>query len=182
MVVNYFTFLFVQYFNEKTYIEDFQAIDKNADGAVSFQEMKTWIAKKAKTIGGGWKTLLDSPEIYKIAHVQTSLRYSMRSNDEIRTQIFDISEFRTFLIFLFILSVLSVHFKSADSWEAAQDSRNDSLSLDEYRLAARSFCDAKKQETLTNEQIKEDFDLLDTNGDGMVSFLEVLNIFHGRRE
>lgn len=168
---------FRNYFDESTYIEDFQSIDKNKDGSVTFAELKMWIAGKAKKEGGNWKQLLDKPEIYKIAHIQTSQRFAERANDEVRTQIFGITEFRTFLIYIFIISILSVHFHSADSWEDGGDAGNDTLSLDEFRLASRSFCNTRKQERLKDDVLQKDFEALDSNGDGVVSFVEICNYF-----
>ncbi len=168
---------FRDYFDESTYIEDFQSIDKNNDGTVTFAELKMWIAIKARREGGPWKQLLDKPEVYKIAHIQTSQRFAEKANDEVRSQIFGITEFRTFLIYLFMISILSVHFRSADSWEDGGDAGNDSLSLDEFKLASRSFCNTREQERLRDDELKRDFDALDGNGDGMVSFVELCNYF-----
>lgn len=88
-------------------------------------------------------------------------------------KVVDVDEFRAFLVHLFVLSILWVHFKCADEWVEGQDVGNETLNLEEFRLACRTFNTAQSQETLSNEQIEADFNMLDTNKNGNVDFVEV---------
>lgn len=89
-------------------------------------------------------------------------------------RIFGLEQFKNFLMHLFVLSVLYVHFKHADEWSGGQDVGNDRLTLTEFKLASRTFMSAQANEETTEEKVTADFKMLDLDGDGTVDFLEVL--------
>ena len=49
-------------------MNDFQAIDKDEDGGISFVEIKKWIESKAEVIGGNWKLISSNQTVLQIAH------------------------------------------------------------------------------------------------------------------
>lgn len=81
--------------------------------------------------------------------------------------------FKQFLIHLFVLSILWVHFKSADEWNEGNDTGNERLNYDEFKLASRTFCSAQANEELSEDKIRSDFALLDVDKSGSVEFIEV---------
>lgn len=91
-----------------------------------------------------------------------------------KKKIVDVGEFRTFLVHLFVISILWVHFKRADEFQECGDAFNNQLSLLEFKLAIKTFCAAYGHEDLTDEQIQEDFQLLHQEGEcGGVTFVEI---------
>jgi hypothetical protein len=81
--------------------------------------------------------------------------------------------FKQFLIHLFVLSILWVHFKHADDWNEGNDVGNEKLTYDEFKMACRTFISAQANETLTEDKIQADFALLDLDKSGSVEFIEV---------
>lgn len=88
-------------------------------------------------------------------------------------RIFGLEAFKQFLIHLFVLSIIFVHFKHADAWKEGNDAGNNCLNLEEFKMACRTFVSAQANETLTEEKIIEDFRTLDVDGSGGIDFLEV---------
>lgn len=84
-----------------------------------------------------------------------------------------IDQFKVFLMHLYVISILWVHFTNADNWREGNDVGNNKLTLDEFRLACRTLTSAQAQETINDAQIAEDFRKLDFNNDGYVDFKEV---------
>lgn len=160
---------FKQYVDTETYIEDFNAIDHNSDGSISFVELQHWIAKKAK-IDHSWQVFVKNPLIVKAAY-NNSAKRSENGPDKI----VDITDFRHLLLHLFATSVLWAHFQNADNWEEGADPGNKQLNFEEFRLACLSLCSTHAGENLTEEQIREDFIALDTNNSDSIQFLEVSN-------
>lgn len=105
--------------------------------------------------------------------VSTKLRKANEQVTPPHETVVDVDEFKHFLIHLFALSIMWVHFKSADEWIDGQDVGNETLTLDEFRLACRTFNTAQANTELSNERIEADFKLLDTNSNDSVDFLEV---------
>lgn len=91
----------------------------------------------------------------------------------VKKKIVDIIEFRTLLVQLFVISILWIHFKKADSCSMCGDPFNDMLSFMEFKLAAKTFCAVYGHEELSEQQMRDDFQLLDVNKDGSISFAEV---------
>lgn len=81
--------------------------------------------------------------------------------------------FKQFLVHLFVLSILWVHFKHADQWKEGQDCGNEKLNYNEFKLACRTFKSAQANEELTEEKIAADFKLLDLDNSGYLDFYEV---------
>jgi hypothetical protein len=88
-------------------------------------------------------------------------------------KVFSIEEFRVFLVNLFVLSVLWAHFKKADEWVESHDVGNEMLSFEEFSLACRTFCRTHAQEELTDEQILDDFGIIDADHSNSIPFIEV---------
>ncbi len=87
-----------------------------------------------------------------------------------------IRTFKDFLIHLFVLSILWVHFKHADEWNEGTDLGSEKLTFTRFKMACRTFSSAQAHETLTDEKIQADFDFLDTNKSGTIEFSEVGNV------
>ena len=64
------------------------------------------------------------------------------------------------------------HFENAENW-GHHEVENHQLTYEEFRLAVKTFCANYEHEIVTDEQIKEDFVLLDFNFNGSVSFIEI---------
>ncbi len=176
------------------YIKDFETIDKDRDGGkfsvdtslclfscstdilsmegITYKEFEKWIKMKAKQEGGEvWSCFLPHPDIIKTAHAQAA---KVVHNNPIRTQrIVNIIDFRDLLIHLFVISILWIHFKNADSWVEGYDFGNLSLTLDEFRVACKSLSAANAHEEISDDQIEKDFKLLDSNYSNSLDFLEV---------
>mmetsp|Transcript_11533 Transcript_11533/g.18913 ORF Transcript_11533/g.18913 Transcript_11533/m.18913 type:complete len:280 (+) Transcript_11533:87-926(+) len=162
---------FSQYFDGVLYVEDYRSLDKNGDGGITFEEMSAWIKEKAAE-GSAWKLMVSNMSIFAIAHSLTSKAGNFELEEK---KIVGLEAFKSFLIHLFVLSILWVHFKHADSWQEGQDVGNESLTLNEFKMACRTFSSAQANETLTEAKIQADFDMLDTDKSGSVDFLEVCN-------
>lgn len=95
------------------------------------------------------------------------------SETEIGEAKIDIRTFKNFLVHLFVLSILWVHFKHADEWNEGTDPGTEKLSFMRFKMACRTFSSAQAHEALTDEKIREDFDFLDVNKSGTIEFSEV---------
>lgn len=136
---------------------------------VSYDEIQDWMRGKALN-DSSWRTVISNSSIFTIAHTQASKTTDI---DHTPDKIINPSEFKAFLIHLFVLSILWVHFKNADNWAEGMDVGNETLNLDEFRLACRTFSSAQANERFTEDQILKDFVLLDTDRNGSVDFMEV---------
>jgi hypothetical protein len=88
-------------------------------------------------------------------------------------RILGLESFKQFLMHLFVLSILWVHFKHADAWTEGNDAGNERLSYDEFRMACRTFVSAQANEGYSDEKMEADFKLLDLDGSGTIEFIEV---------
>jgi hypothetical protein len=95
----------------------------------------------------------------------------------IKKKIVDLQQFRALLVQLFAISVLWVHFKKADEFIMGNDAYNSLLNRIEFKLGVKSFCAAYGHEDLTEEQLDADFDTLDKDRSGNISFNEVKSLF-----
>jgi alanine racemase len=87
----------------------------------------------------------------------------------------NVTEFKTLLVHLFALSILWSHFQNAEKWEdSGSELQGHRLNFEAFKLACRTFDSANAHEDLTDEQIKTDFQLIDSNLSGSVGFIEVL--------
>jgi len=154
------------------YRKDFESIDKDGDGGISYGELLRWFKQKNEHEGGSWKVFLVSPEVIQYAHVQSSRVY--RSHDPtVQHKVIGIDDFRTFLIHFFAISILWIHFKNADDCQFTDDFGNMKLSFDEFKLAVNTLTATRGREELGDEQLKKDFATLDVDNSGSLGFAEV---------
>lgn len=132
---------------------------------------------KANEENGPWRYFLHNPIVYQLAHDHAGEYLTDENNLFPKRKGVDIQHFRTLLIHLFAISILWLHFKKADEFLLANDAYNYLLNPLEFKLGLRSFCAAYGHEIVTDEELENDFCLLDTNEDGRISFLEVKTSF-----
>jgi len=169
---------FRNYIDSETYHKDFESMDKDNDGGLSFMELKSWIDKKisSDTDGkSGWFIFKSNMNLLKIAHKNAS-----ESGDSTSTayasKVVDVTEFKTLLLHLFVISILWTHFQNADNWDLSGNSGYQQLDFEQFKLACHTMSASRgQQETLSDEQLTEDFDLIDTNKNGKLGFIEVCN-------
>jgi len=155
------------YFGSEAYAEDFNAIDKDHDGGITFGELQKWIlAKAAANPEGGWALFKDHPQVMQIAHKSAGMGIDSRSSSH-AGKVVDVAEFRLLLMHLFAVSILLAHFEHADDMGSKQ------LGFEEFTMAVKTFCETHAHEQLTVDQLQEDFDLLDTNKSNTIGFVEV---------
>jgi Ca2+-binding EF-hand superfamily protein len=153
--------------NTETYIDDFNSIDKDSDGSLSYNELIQWIKNKAKT-DPGYKIFVSNPQVVAVAH-----KNAARQGGGGFDKIISITEFRILLVQLFATSVLWSHFYNADAWEEAEDVGNKQLNFEEFKLACSTLCSTHAREQISEEQIRQDFVTLDTNNSDSIGFVEV---------
>lgn len=155
------------YFGSEAYAEDFNAIDKDHDGGITYGELQKWIlAKAASNPEGGWALFKDHPQVMQIAHKSAGMGIDSRSSSH-AGKVVDVAEFRLLLMHLFAVSILLAHFEHADDMGSKQ------LGFDEFTMAVKTFCETHAHEQLTVDQLQEDFELLDTNKSNTIGFVEV---------
>jgi hypothetical protein len=142
------------------------------DGAIRIGDLQIWLMHKATDEGGPWKYFLNNNEIFAQAHEYASQHVVDRFL--VQKKIVDIVEFRTLLVQLFVISILWLHFKKAGSCSFCGNTFDESLNYLEFKLAVKSFCVVYNQEKLTEQQLRQDFDMLDTNHVGSISFAQVI--------
>jgi hypothetical protein len=138
---------------------------------ITFDELQSWLKAKAKD-NESWKVIVTNPTIFKTAHMFASKQYTVADYKPV-AMISGLEGFKQFLIHLFVLSILWVHFKHADDWNEGNDVGNEKLTYDEFKMACRTFISAQANETLTEDKILADFALLDLDKSGSVEFIEV---------
>ncbi len=152
-------------------------------------ELKKWIQFKCTTEGGPWKILISHPEIIEIAHDQAVKSMALNSFNHINDRrtatkkVVDIVHFRSVLIQLFAISIFWIHFKKADEYVHAFVSNaenelfiNGNLDKNEFTHAVKTFCAAYGQEVLSDDRISKDFEFLDKDKSGSISFTEVCSL------
>lgn len=139
-------------------------------------ELKAWAYHKSREADGqAWKFFTCHSDLFDIAHTTVSSSTKIRFKKD---RMFDIDQFRVFVSHLFVISILWVHFKNADSWREGLDEGNEKLNLNEFRLACRTLASAQCHPVKSEDQIVSDFKLLDTNQDDYVDFKEVSYVLH----
>jgi hypothetical protein len=137
-----------------------------------------WIKMKKAQEGGTWNAMVENKDIFRIAHMQTVLSHQPDTQPEVKSQRkFDIAGFRTFLLHVYAISVLFLHFKSADS--VGDEAGNFKLNHAEFRQAVQTLCATRGDEVsfgdnISDEDLDRDFAILDINNDGQVAFIEVI--------
>lgn len=129
----------------------------------------SWLNHKAKD-GSAW-SLLSTNET--IVHIAFDLSCRTENPHNPGEMVIGLNSFKDFLIHLFVLSILWVHFKHADEWTDGTDLGSERLSFQRFKMACRTFSSAQAHEHLTDEKIKADFDFLDQDHSGTIEFSEV---------
>lgn len=111
--------------------------------------------------------------IFKFAHTMAGKHRTAGSAAMPDDRIVGLDAFKQFLVHLFVLSILWVHFKHADQWKEGQDCGNEKLNFNEFKMACRSFSSAQANEQLSEAKIAADFKLLDIDQSGYLDFFEV---------
>ncbi len=137
---------FMVYMDEEMYVQDFQSIDKDVDGGVSFGEMQHWIKEKAsKHPDSCWTIFQANSVTLNVAHKAAAAHFDSKSS-VVAKKVVDIIEFRSFLIHLFAVSMLWRHFSFVNAWQDGdiasyhQEMASKKLDFDEFKVAVRSFC------------------------------------------
>jgi EF-hand domain pair len=93
-----------------------------------------------------------------------------------RSHAVDIGEFRTLLLHMFAVSNFWCHFNNADNWdESGGDVGSGDLNFKSFRLAVRTFNTAHANEEVSDEQISDIFNVIDSNQSGSIGFFEICN-------
>lgn len=141
---------------------------------ITYKELHSWIKRKADAEKGMWALLINREEILQLAHHHASKQAEAISDvNMIPQKIVDAHDFKRLLIHLFAISTMWVHFKNADDWVQSSDFGNLQLSLDEFKLACSTLNASYRNEQISDQQLSQDFDALDTNKDGFLEFMEV---------
>ena len=157
---------FKNYIDTETYLKDFKEFDAGGEGAISFVDFQRRIHEKAKTNTEDakfWGMLVQNGPVLKVAHKSASL---------VDKSVINISEYKAFLVHLFVASVLWRYFDFADN--AFDDNGKDQqLTFPQFKLAVQAFCRAHAGEDLDEQTIMDDFHLLDTNLSNTIGFMEI---------
>lgn len=140
---------------------------------ISLNAFKTWLNKKAKQQvddASYWKLFSSSTLAFTLAYEHSC---SISGGVRVKDKVVDPHHFRDLLTHLFVLSILWVHFQNADNWRQGDDVGNNKLNFEEFRLASKTFTAAQAHENQTEQQMIDDFRLLDVDDDGYVDFFEV---------
>jgi hypothetical protein len=135
---------------------------------ITFEMIQSWIHRKAKD-GSFWQAIVSSESILRIAFAIAS----KPNPDNAEQQIVGVASFREYLVHLFVLSILWVHFKHADEWSAGQDLGTERLSLQKFKMACRTFSSSQAHEHVSDEILNADFEMLDADNSGTIEFAEV---------
>ena len=135
-------------------------------------ELTKWISAKAKT-HHSWTVFADNPQVLAIAHKNATLRDPKIPHSRPQ-KIVDITDFKALLVHLFATSLLWTHFYNADNWAPGDDVGNNQLNFEEFKLGVQTLCKAHASEVLSEEQLRRDFEELDTNLSDSIGFNEVM--------
>ena len=156
------------------YREDFKQIDKDFDNTLSFVEVRTWAQERSKT-DVSWKKLFLVSPVLNIAH-KMACQHGDTGSSVSRSHSVDIGEFRTLLLHMFAVSNFWCHFNNADNWdESGGDVGSGDLNFKSFRLAVRTFNAAHANEEVSDEQISDMFNFIDSNQSGGIGFFEICN-------
>eukprot|EP01006_Ploeotia_vitrea_P038498 TRINITY_DN66241_c6_g1_i1.p2 TRINITY_DN66241_c6_g1~~TRINITY_DN66241_c6_g1_i1.p2 ORF type:complete len:274 (-),score=6.75 TRINITY_DN66241_c6_g1_i1:1015-1836(-) len=161
------------YIDKKTYLADFEALDIDHNGGLSFVEFQKWISSNAeKEPDSCWSIFLTSGIVLSVAHKAAAEHIDSTSNAEAK-HVVDVSEFRALLIHLYATSIIWRHFIAVLNLNTQEneDLSHKTLNEAEFNKMVRSFCNAHCQEELTDEVISTDFKELDKNMTGNIGFI-----------
>lgn len=154
-------------------MEDFKAMDKHNENALSFADVRDWMVMKSVN-DPCWRIFLTSGPVLAIAHKNAS-KHGDSSSSVSASKMVDVTEFRTLLVHLFAVSIMWSHFQNADQWEeSGGDIGNKQLNFEAFKLACRTLASANAKEDLSDEEILSDFHLLDENNSLTIGFIEVM--------
>lgn len=163
---------FDNYFDSKTYQTDFDLMDKNHDGGITFEELLRFINEKAK-VDPNWKVFVGSRQALSIAH-QNAASYSQESSRIADKGVVDYTEFKALLIHLFATSILWMHFKNAD--ETGPESQiREQLTFEQFSMAVATLCKTHGGVIPSREELIDAFHTIDANESGTIGFMEVCN-------
>ena len=166
---------FKTFVDEEMYREDFKQIDKDFDNTLSFVEVRTWAQERSKTDDSWKKLFLESGPVLNIAH-KMACQHGDTGSSVSRSHSVDIGEFRTLLLHMFAVSNFWCHFNNADNWdESGGDVGSGDLNFKSFRLAVRTFNAAHAKEEVSDEQILDMFNFIDSNQSGGIGFFEICN-------
>lgn len=172
------------YIDKETYFADFQVLDDDCDGLISYSELQKWIVhniKKEKNPADScWSIFLNNGTVIKMAHKAACGHLSASSPVVSRTGV-DITELRSLLIHLYAMNIFWRHFASMSMYKnvttasSTPPSQLASKKMDEeeFAIAVRGLCHIHAGERLTDEQIRQDFMSIDSNLSGMVGFVQL---------
>lgn len=165
------------YVDNGTYAYMFAEADGSNNGSIPVGAIQEWIAKKAVSYPDScWSVFLSSGNAIMMSHKSAATNNMLVSS---RKEI-DISDFKSFLIHLYAMSVLWKHFASADQFTAEHHSGDlyrKKLNMQEFFLACKSLCDSHGQDVPTKKLLKEEFRRLDDNCDGLIGFVQICTQF-----
>lgn len=141
---------------------------------ITLPELFVWLHDKARN-KSTWDIIEMNHSICAVAY-QVAGKQEV-SNNQLEDAALDLHSFRDFLVQLYVLCILWVHFKSADSVGDDEHVNDQCLDLPKFIVACRTFSRAQAHEPLTEARLTEDFNLLDTNQNGSVEFSEVIIVF-----
>ena len=169
---------FLIYIDKETYFADFQILDADCDGAITFGEVQKWLVSNInRNPESCWAIFLTSGTVLKTAHKAACGHLSVGSTPHSRDSV-DISEFRSFLIHLYAMSILWRHFASVSRWKSMNqpdELSSKKLNVQEFAVGVRGFCSLHSMEELSDADIERDFLEIDGNLDGYIGFVEVRN-------
>lgn len=160
------------YIDKDTYVGDFEELDKLGNGGVTFGAIQTWVAAKAEQDPEScWATFRKSGVAMMMSHKAAAMH--MDSSSSVNSKkVVDITEFKAFLIHLYANTILWRHYIACYEGTGEDDFKK-KLSIREFSLACKSLCDVHAKETLTKAQLREDFQMLDENCDGLIGFVQI---------
>lgn len=167
---------FQMYIDKDTYVADYQMLDRDADGGVTFADVQDWVSREASQHPDScWTILNRSGTVLMMAHKAAAMHMDSSSSVSAK-KVVDITEFRALLIHLYADSMLWRHFAAAAHVEGRHDSElyRAKLDVDGFVKACRSLSAAHAREKLDRESLYSDFQRINSNMDGLVGFVQVL--------
>jgi hypothetical protein len=126
--------------------------------------------------GDAWKVFFLNQDIVQFCHAlaRMSDQESAGLTEVVLKEEMKLADFRSFLVHFYAVSVLWVHFHNADEAVDVCDLNRQQLSFEEFTLAVKTLTTAKGNKGLGAEQIRADFEQLDIDKSGSISFSEVV--------
>jgi hypothetical protein len=164
---------FKKYIDKETYLAAFQSLDKDSDGGVDMQELQGWINQNAsKFPETSWDLLESVGVVLMCSHKSTACHMDNPERSVKQRKIFDISDFRAFLLHLYAFQIFWQHYNSSDNKPARTMAKKKMNEL-EFAQACQSLASAHGCTFITVAKLKEDFSELDTNYSGSLGFIQV---------